>query len=305
MEKELTAMQKLLNYIETDFGWFLKHSPAHGVVPQMKTKATELLETEKQQIGDAHYDGQKCAGCKHPSGNDALAYFKATFNLSLPITPKEEITDKNPVGKKNIYVNGFIYECQDHNIAIIKGALYSPEFLSSLVCLKVIGKHSFAGYQQVEEGVDYIKQYQANDGIGWVNCSQKAHRILKDHYCRIVALPLTAIIKKEISEENDKQLFYLSELIRTVSRIVNKFPAAIYPSDIERLIQAQDILAKHANINTAEILTPSAPVTENTPKAPFDRLQCEKDLLLMFRGYDFPERIKSLVDYCENINISK
>lgn len=200
MEKELTAMQKLIARFEK------RKEKARKFYEQifcdaLISEATELLVLEKQQIGDAHYDGQKCAGCKHPSGNDALVYFKQTYNLSLPITPKEEITGKNT--------------------------------------------------------------------------------------------------------DSDQPLFYLSELIRTLSRVANKFPDVLFEDDLNRLNQAKAILAKHANINTAEILTPSAPVTENTPKAPFDRLQCERDLLLMFRGYDFPERIKSLVDYCEQINNCK
>lgn len=77
--KELSAMQELIE--------FLKEERKVNIQPwaklmcaKIELTATELLEKEKSQIGDAHYDGQRCAGCKHPSGHDALAFFTNKYS---------------------------------------------------------------------------------------------------------------------------------------------------------------------------------------------------------------------------------
>lgn len=81
-DKQSTALQLILQFIED---MKITQTLLNGCdietvhIPSLIHKATELLEVEKQQHGDTHYDGQKCAGCKHPSGHDALAYFTTTF----------------------------------------------------------------------------------------------------------------------------------------------------------------------------------------------------------------------------------
>jgi hypothetical protein len=57
MDKQLTAIQQLIEYLNTDFKWFVDNSPSHGVLPKIIVKATELLETEKKQIVNAFTQG--------------------------------------------------------------------------------------------------------------------------------------------------------------------------------------------------------------------------------------------------------
>lgn len=64
-------------------------------------------------------------------------------------------------------------------------------------------------------------------------------------------------------EGGEDALFYLSELVRTVSRVANKFPDALNEDDLDRLTQAKTILWKNASSNPNEILQP--PSQPSTP----------------------------------------
>ena len=73
-----TALQELIEYIEKDYEWFLKHSPDYGVVPKILEKAQSLLPKERQIIENAHatgvVDGDFSTGF---TGSD---YFTQNFN---------------------------------------------------------------------------------------------------------------------------------------------------------------------------------------------------------------------------------
>jgi len=40
-------MEELIEFIRTEYKWFLEYSPPHGVVPVILAKAEEILEKEK------------------------------------------------------------------------------------------------------------------------------------------------------------------------------------------------------------------------------------------------------------------
>lgn len=61
----------------------------------------------------------------------------------------------------------------------------------------------------------------------------------------------------------EDSLFYLAELVRTISRVANKFPAALTEDDLNRLTQAQSILNKYP-ADKSQIPTRSAPIEEST-----------------------------------------
>lgn len=66
--------------------------------------------------------------------------------------------------------------------------------------------------------------------------------------------PFINLIKNQDKEVKEEPLFYLSELIRTVSRVANKFPDALMEHDLDRFTQAQSVLKKHSNIDHQNIL---------------------------------------------------
>ena len=63
--KDKTPLQELIEYLNKDFEWFVKNSPEYGVVPQIITKAKELLEKERQVVADSFY-----MGCKYQNGEN-------------------------------------------------------------------------------------------------------------------------------------------------------------------------------------------------------------------------------------------
>lgn len=70
---------------------------------------------------------------------------------------------------------------------------------------------------------------------------------------------------KNKPEDQDREvkeypLFYLSELIRTVSRIANKFPDALMEHDLVRLTQSKSILKKYSNCDLSKIPKQSTPL---------------------------------------------
>ncbi len=75
----------------------------------------------------------------------------------------------------------------------------------------------------------------------------------------------TAIIEKfsqqtpspQVLSDEDGVAFYLSELIRTVSRVSNKFPDALFEHDLDRLAQAKNILKIHSNTDKSQVLKQS------------------------------------------------
>lgn len=61
----------------------------------------------------------------------------------------------------------------------------------------------------------------------------------------IDALPNIYNPQSEV-QDIDSPLFFLSELVRTVSRVANKFPDSLIELDLDRLTQAQKVLAIHS-----------------------------------------------------------
>ena len=57
-----------------------------------------------------------------------------------------------------------------------------------------------------------------------------------------------------VSAEGIDALYMLSELIRTVSRVANKFPDALFEHDLDRLTKAKEVLRKNSNNDKTQIL---------------------------------------------------
>lgn len=74
-----------------------------------------------------------------------------------------------------------------------------------------------------------------------------------------MVITLLAKEKKQTKEAQDEALFYLSELVRTVSRLVNNWPHALTDEDLDRLTQSKDVLARNASKDKSQHLTQSSP----------------------------------------------
>ena len=69
MKTKQTAMQELIHWLK--IGW--KDEDINTVLK----KANQLLEVEKEQIKDAHLDGQSLVSCKDEYAED---YYNETYN---------------------------------------------------------------------------------------------------------------------------------------------------------------------------------------------------------------------------------
>lgn len=75
-QKDSTALQELIAFIENNYDWFIVHSPDYGVVPKILEKAKSLLPKERKVIEDAYDAGTNWAS---DSNFDSSDYFNKKF----------------------------------------------------------------------------------------------------------------------------------------------------------------------------------------------------------------------------------
>jgi len=94
---------------------------------------------------------------------------------------------------KSIYLDGMIYEGVDADFRsdIFGWAVYLKDnpHINKALCPD---PHPFTNFQEVREGVDYVKQWQVTDGIGWISVDEWIFNKESEDYRRIIALPIQA-----------------------------------------------------------------------------------------------------------------
>lgn len=71
---EKTAILELIYQIDQEY------APGEDrAADWIRARAMKLLSLERRQHEETHFDGQRCAGSKHPSSNDASAYYATKY----------------------------------------------------------------------------------------------------------------------------------------------------------------------------------------------------------------------------------